>query len=65
MNRITPFVGAPITADHLRRLPESLRKKVAGFALLKLGKIVSHASKTWEKESINCLECCEKRFMEE
>ena len=27
--------------------------------------MVSHALKTWKKESINCLECCEKRFMEE
>ena len=40
-------------------------KKVAGFAMLNSEKIVSHASKTWEKESINCLECCENRFMEE
>ena len=27
--------------------------------------MVSHALKTWKKESIYCLECCEKRFMEE
>ena len=28
-------------------------------------KIVSQASKTWKKESINCLERCEKSFMDE
>ena len=44
-------------------LPESLRKMFCHVKTVK--EKVLHASKTWEKESINCLECCEKRFMEE
>ena len=33
--------------------------------MLKLLKIGFRVSKAWGKENINCLECCEKRFMGE